>query len=463
MDRRSWLPCCGGFHLPRLLVCGFALLALLLSPEDLAAQEDGAQLGAQTSPSAAFGGLLGDNPFQAHPSKKAAKNSEEDEWSLDPSHAEEYAEAGWNCLSEHAGEEANSRALAYFVHSVMCNPLSVEARRGCGLAFMALHRYEEALGAFDYVIDKEPDRRELYPRRAFVRAMLAEPDDAERLKASERDLERSGDQGLDQAIARAARGIIAAKRGDHRRARVELTWSLEHGFDDLGVRLFRALSRSRLAEFREAIADLELLVKSEPTMADAFVLLAACHAGAGKPELALADYARALKIEPDNFEVVCDRLCVSLAIGKAKASLDDLDRLVARHPGAPYALGIRGLIRWVAGNDLKQVRADFDDAIKVCPKDFILRALRAVVEFKQADYARALGDAGRFCLALRRTRFEYWWYIEPKAIGHGRIGAGVNWHSEGWVEHKKKHTKPTDLDHRFAEVGLKALWALASR
>jgi tetratricopeptide (TPR) repeat protein len=436
---------------------------LLLSSVNLVAQETRTEQNAEASVSQASTGFLGENPFKSDQSKKEDKTHKADEWSLDPSHAEDYAAEGWSLLSEREDREANSKALAYFVHSVMCDPLNTDARRGCGLAFMALHRYEEALGAFDYVLGKEPDRREIYPRRAFVRAMLAVPDDAERLKAAERDLEQSRDQGLDQAIARAARGILAAKRGAYQRATVEFTWSLEHGFDHIGVRLFRALCRSRLKDFSRAIAELEQLVKREPTMAEAFALLAVCHAGAGKPELALADYAHALQIDPADFEVVCDRLCVALALGKPEMSLDDLDRLVARHHDAPFALGIRGLIRWVAGKELALVKTDFDDAIKLCPKDCIFRALRAVVEFKQAHYAGALGDAGGFCLSLRRTKFEYRCYVESTDNGHRRWGVGVYWHSEGWVEDKKKDAKPTDLDHRFAELGLKALWALAKR
>jgi hypothetical protein len=177
----------------------------------------------------------------------------------------------------------------------------------------------------------------------------------------------------------------------------------------------------------------------------------------------LVDYEDELRLDPENPELVFDRLTVASGLNKSEASLEDLDRLVARHPDHAWALCTRGLIRWLAGKDLALVKADVDRAAKLYPREWLFQAFGAVLDFKRAEYAKALGDAGRCYLALRRSEFEYWWSIENTRDGDGRFVLGLSWQFEGKERTEKKEAKPADLDHKFAELGLKALWALASR
>ena len=54
------------------------------------------------------------------------------------------------------------------------------------------------------------------------------------------------------------------------------------------------------------------------------------------------DYANRLKADPENVDVICNRMVVAIGMGKPEASLKDFDRIIARHPDSPYASSFRG-------------------------------------------------------------------------------------------------------------------------
>ena len=263
---------------------------------------------------------------------------------------------------------------------------------------------------------------------------------------------------------RAAQGVIAAKRRDYSGAVTHLSWAIEHGFDTWSCRGFRAVAYEQLQDYPRAIADIEKGLRKHPSWPSPNKLLGNCHVAMGKPEFALADYANALKADPENVDVICNRMVVAIGMGKPEASLEDFDRVVARYPDHPYALAFRGLLRWLAGKDLGLVKVDVDRAIKLCPQEWSFHALRVALDCKRAQYARALGDAGRCCLALRRTEIKFKWYHESTGNGHGSFARGYHLASRRrGTRTRRRDARPADLEHRFAEMGLKALWALACR
>ncbi|MGC8644558.1 MAG: hypothetical protein ACP5XB_32235, partial [Isosphaeraceae bacterium] len=113
--------------------------------------------------------------------------------------------------------------------------------------------------------------------------------------------------------------------------------------------------------------------------------------------------------------------------------------------------------------DSALVKADLGRAIKLYPQEWTFHAIRAAFDYKQGDYAHALGDATRCCLVMRRTEFRFNWQIEYEGNGHGRFVAALSWHPEGVDDNEEKNAKRADLEHRLAELSMKVLWALACR
>jgi tetratricopeptide (TPR) repeat protein len=455
MNRQTWFD--AGFRacLQRLALVGLTLALNLVSAKDLRAQA-----GDPVPPSFPNVGLLGDNPFKAEPGAKKDKPPAAEDWSIKPSNAPKYAQFGFNCLAYKHDPQKYEKALAYFVQSISCDPSYTPAYMGRGASFMTLHCYQGALEDFDFVLSKEPGRELLYPWRAFVRAVLAAFDDVESLTAAERDLERSRGGNRDEAFIRGARGIVALKRQDYQHAIPDLSWALEHGLDDLAIRYYRALARAALEQFVPAIADLEQVTKDEPSFCSAQYYLGLCHVQIDKPELALVDYRNALEQDPENLEVLFDHLSLALQLKKHDIALADLNALVALHPKAGWAYGLRGLVRWIEGEDMEQVKTDMDRAAELEPCQWCFHACRAVLQCKRTEYAKALGSIACTCLGLRRTEFKFQWWLEYQADGHGRFGARVYWNCEGEDQKPADGAKPADLEHKFADLGLKALWAL---
>ena len=307
-----------------------------------------------------------------------------------------------------------------------------------------------------------PLEREAHTNRAYVLAAIAHEGEEKRLRAAERDLEKAG-VTKNNSIYRATRGIIAAKRGDFAGAIPHLSWAIEHGFDTVWCRSSRFIAYVSLGNYERAITDIQHLLKIEPSSPGSNRWLGYCHAAMGKPELALADYAKELQLNPEDLEAIWERFTLALSLKKPEASLEDFDRLIGLHPDHTWAICSRGLIRWFAGRDLALVKEDLDKAIKLDPQEWSFSAFRAAFDFKRTDYARALDDVCRCCLVLRRTQFEFCWNIDDKGDGHGRLTIAISWHHERAVENEKKDARPDDLDHRLAVLGLKALWALACR
>jgi len=418
-----------------------------------------AQAGASAPPSFPNGGLLGENLFKAEPGTKTDKDREVDGWSIKPSNAERYASAGWACFYYSNDPDKYRKAVDYFMQSILCDQSNISAHIGRGVALMTLYRYQAALEDFDFVLSREPGRNELYPRRAFVRAMLADYEDVKGLRAAELDLERPRAANSDEATIRAARGVIASKRMDHAKAIVDLSWAVDHQYDIAPIRLCRGSAYAFLEDFPRAIADLEHVIQQEPSCVPVYLLLASCHAQTGKAEQALVDYANALKLQPENFEVLFDRISLALNIGKPEVALADLDCLADLHPDQPWTFFVRALVRWIDGKDIVLVKADADRAVELDPREWSFHAVRAAVDWKRAEYAKALGEMGRFALTLRRTEFKFSWEMERYGNGHGKFSLGVFWSYEGEDQKPNDGAKPADLDHKFADLGLKALWA----
>ena len=124
------------------------------------------------------------------------------------------------------------------------------------------------------------------------------------------------------------------------------------------------------------------------------------------------------------------------------------------------------MVRGLAGKDLNLVKEDLDRAIALYPQEWAFHALRALIDFKQAAYARALGDACLSYLYLHRTEFDPAWcfeYVNDDNERRVTWYAGITWHPAGERRDERKAARPPDLTHNFAATGLKALWALACR
>ncbi len=132
----------------------------------------------------------------------------------------------------------------------------------------------------------------------------------------------------------------------------------------------------------------------------------------------------------------------------------------AHHPEVAWYYTFRGLVRWIDGKNMAAAKADLDRAVELDPREWSFHACRSVLQYRQTEYARCLGSMVRCGLALRRTEFKYSWKLEYEGNGHGHFGVAVYWDCEGSDQKPDDGARPGDPDHRFVDMGLKALWTV---
>ena len=193
---------------------------------------------------------------------------------------------------------------------------------------------------------------------------------------------------------------------------------------DLISRLGRALSRGRVKDWAGAVADYDVVIKTEPDHSFIFKLRGDANILAGRPEAAAADYRAAVKLDPDNteamnglgFMILADKPAESLALAERvlKAAPDNDGALLLKARAFYHldrvdeAIPVLRRLNEVAPqeasgfHDLARIYLDKDQphlaepliasALKLDPHDVEALGLRAELRANAEDWAGALAD-----------------------------------------------------------------------
>jgi tetratricopeptide (TPR) repeat protein len=151
------------------------------------------------------------------------------------------------------------------------------------------------------------------------------------------------------AAIRHLAGRLAMSMGDYRLMELEqnpdaaleafngiLTRYPDHAFS----RLARAKLLLSLAQPRNAIADLDVLLAGDGADTALLPLRAAAYLQINEPERAIADYTKALAAHPEQLELVLGRATAAMLAGDDNAALADFDTILGPVGGASrYAIG----------------------------------------------------------------------------------------------------------------------------
>jgi tetratricopeptide (TPR) repeat protein len=222
--------------------------------------------------------------------------------------------------------------------------------------------------------------------------------------------------------------------------------------------MFRGVSHYQRGEFKPAIADFEQAVHKDLTIYEGYRFLAACHIALDDWERAQGDFEQAMKLRPGDDKLRIEFIETALSLRKFETALISLDRLITAHPDWPHSYLVRSIVRWLGGKDLQLARADLDRAIVLEPRDWSFHMIRAVLNYRRAEYAGALGDLGRCSLVLCHTKFAVRWHVEQWPGGHGRFFIGLFWRYQGGASQARRNKDAQDLEHKLVDLGLRALW-----
>ncbi|MFF3129129.1 tetratricopeptide repeat protein [Streptomyces sp. NPDC057908] len=162
---------------------------------------------------------------------------------------------------------------------------------------------------------------------------------------------------------------------------------------DWGRRLLAALEDSH-----PGIAVLTLLLSRDGLdtrgRAPAHVLRGRSHHGAGQFDRALADYDRALELDPDNAWTMANRSRAHHGLGQFGRALADLDRAMELDPDNAETVANRGGTHELMGQ-FDRACADYDRALELDPDDVWAMTNRGVTHWLMGQFDRALADLDR--------------------------------------------------------------------
>ncbi len=215
-------------------------------------------------------------------------------------------------------------------------------------------------------------------------------------------IEQAKDSPGLEGAAHLVRAAAYRDLGDERRAR---------GDDEEAVRLYtavidlhepypefvyrRATAYHALGDVHKALRDYDTAIRGNPWNVVAFAdrgLLLATHRG--EYNLASADFDQALKLAPDNVQVLIVRGDAYAAQGKFTQALADLDRAVALAPRDPDAYTHRASAHSRKGVTDAALK-DYERALSIDPDNFDALLSRAALYSESGDGPAAVADMDR--------------------------------------------------------------------
>jgi len=175
----------------------------------------------------------------------------------------------------------------------------------------------------------------------------------------------------------------------------------------------RGMDRAEQQQYTRAVADFGRALRLDPSNTDALSERGAVHQQRGAYEAALSDFEAALALDPYNSIAAYRRDQALQGRGDSvRQQLAQLTEMLARDPNNAEALNNRCWLLAVNDGDLNAALADCDAALRIAPQSSNTLDSRGLVRLKRGEFAAALGD------------YEAALALEPRE-GHYLYGRGL--------------------------------------
>lgn len=157
--------------------------------------------------------------------------------------------------------------------------------------------------------------------------------------------------------------------------------------------LNRGAARAQLLQQSRAVADFGRALRLDPNLAGAYFERGLVHHDRGAFDQAVADYDRALRLDP-NMQAAIERRAIAQSgqVEDFATRLNRADMLVSAAPNDPVNYNNRCWVRAVEGVDLDSALADCNASLRLAPNNAQTLDSRGLVYLKRGDYFAALAD-----------------------------------------------------------------------
>jgi tetratricopeptide (TPR) repeat protein len=142
------------------------------------------------------------------------------------------------------------------------------------------------------------------------------------------------------------------------------------GETDLGldvVYFYRGFAQRQMGSAEAALADYDRAIELNPEFAAAYLNRGAAHYHLGEIEEAVADYTRAVELDPENTNAYYNRALAYQALGEPDLAIEDYSRAIDLNPQFAAAYLSRGILYRDGGEPEKAIE-DYTRAIEADPE-----------------------------------------------------------------------------------------------
>lgn len=306
--------------------------------------------------------------------------------------------ACWSAKKEY------DKAIADFNKSIEVTPLQSMPYHGRGNVWTALGEFDKALADYNQAVKLEPYYAKLYYSRGLLWRRQKENDNAYA------DFSESIRLNKDNNFAYIERGMLLRETGEYKAAISDFDKAVETGGTNLVLAHYlRAQCRELLGDIPLAVADFSKAIELEPGHGDALCSRGSLFRMNGDYDEAIQDFTEAIKTRES---------CVGFAYlqrgfsWRAKLDYDraiaDLSKAIEMEYNLPIAYEHRGLT-WLARKDYAKAIQDLDKAIELSPHDSspllnLSVLLSCCPEARHRNGEAALAGALKLC----EMRPEHW-------------------------------------------------------
>lgn len=280
-------------------------------------------------------------------------------------------------------------------------PVQLDSKVGLGrraASFWGSHRWPESRYAKreDSTIEEHWERmmRNLWAAVFVLQLMAGSLVADDNIRPTSESSEATKELQLGQRVALAREVQVDADGGETltlRRGMVYTILAIENGRVQVGDLSPVWIDEGNLLPVRDAIVELNRVVRENPDDAALLLAMADAYRGNAIHDLAIEFYCRVLALDPDNVDAIRGRSESYHFALRSSISLDDLGRFLKAHPDdavAHYALGYVLACHQEWDDALKSL----DASIKLAPSYVQVWIQRAKVKWKRGDIDGAMAD-----------------------------------------------------------------------
>ena len=157
---------------------------------------------------------------------------------------------------------------------------------------------------------------------------------------------------------------------------------------------YRGIAKDEMGDYEGAIADYDRAIEINPQYAKAHNNRGITKDNMGDYKGAIADYDRAIEINPQYAEAYNNRGTTKDSLGDHKGAIADHDRAIKINPQSAKAYNNRGIAKDSLG-DYKGAIADYDRAIEINPQSAKAYKNRGIAKDNMGDRKGAIADYDR--------------------------------------------------------------------